>query len=232
MAEASPAQGAALPLLEARGLAAVQGTSYVLLDLDLRVSAGERVAIAGANGTGKSTLLGLLAGHRAPDAGQLRWRGVDVQALDPRQLQRRVGWLGHQPGLLLALSARENLILFAELAGCDASAARIDAVLDAVGLDSADRQRPVATYSRGMTQRAGLGRLMAVGAELWLLDEPTTGLDTDGRARLDSALGLHQRRGGALVVVSHDEAQWLAADRVLWLQQGRLRNQPAPKAAA
>ena len=232
MPEASTPHRDALPLLEARGLAAVHGASYVLLDLDLRVEAGERVAIAGANGAGKSTLLSLLAGQNAPHDGELRWRGTDVRDLDPRQLQRRVGWLGHQPGLLMALSARENLLMFAELAGCDASPARIDAVLDAVGLDAADRRRPVATYSRGMTQRAGLGRLMAVGAALWLLDEPTTGLDADGVTRLERALTFHQRRGGAIVVVTHDQTQWQAADRLLWLEQGRLRTQSAPKAAA
>ncbi|MCB9739642.1 MAG: ABC transporter ATP-binding protein [Deltaproteobacteria bacterium] len=211
-------------LLRAEGLAAAVDRRYVLLDLGLELRAGEVTAIAGENGAGKTTLLGLLAGERAPDRGTVRLAGVALAEADPAALASRIGVLGHRPGLYLELSAVENVVLFAALAGRPCTAAEALAHLQSVGLAAADAARPVRHYSRGMAQRAAIARLIASGATIWLLDEPSTGLDRQGCATLRALLRDAADQGRALCVVSHDPELLAAADRRLELRGGQLHD--------
>lgn len=217
-------------LLWARSVGAAVGRRYVLLDLDLSLHAGEIVAISGANGAGKTTLLGLLAGDGRPDRGEVLLAGVPLQEVAPASLATRIGVLGHRPGLYLDLSAVENVALFAALAGRPHDDAAALALLERVGLPRHDAVRPVRHYSRGMAQRAAVARLLGSGADIWLLDEPSTGLDRAGCALLHDLLRAAADEGRALCVVSHDEELLAVADRRLVLDGGRLR--PAPTASA
>ncbi len=215
------------PLLRATGIAAAMDRRYVLLDLDVSLHPGEIVAIAGPNGAGKTTLLRVLEGVRRPERGEVRLGGVPMHEASAASLARRVGVIGHHPGLYLDLSAVENLRLFATLAGRDLDAAAALAILADVGLARADACRPVRHYSRGMAQRAALARLLATGADIWLLDEPSTGLDREGCALLHRLLRDAADAGRALCVVSHDPALLEVADRVLHLVAGRLQAEEA-----
>ncbi len=210
------------PLLRAMGVAAAMDRRYVLLDLDLDLHAGEIVGFVGPNGAGKTTLLRVLEGTRRPERGTVSLGGIPLHEVSPASLARRLGVIGHHPGLYLDLTAVENLRLFAALAGADLDDVAALAILADVGLVRADARRPVRHYSRGMAQRAALARLIGSGADIWLLDEPSTGLDREGSALLHRLLRDGADAGRGVCVVSHDPALLAVADRVLHLDAGRL----------
>jgi len=210
--------------LAARQLAWAAGPRYVLLDLALALKGGEFVVLSGANGSGKTTLMRLLGGRMRATGGTIALDDAPLPTLDPGYVGRRIGWLGHKPGLYLDLTARENVVLFARIAGAAVSSAEVDELLDTVGLRRADRDRPVRQFSRGMQQRAGLARVMATSADVWLFDEPTTGLDHDGRAMLLQVLRDRADAGIAILVASHNHEVINVADRHLHLVDGRLQD--------
>jgi len=213
--------------LAARGLAWAVGDRYVLLDLELALPAGRFVAISGGNGSGKTTLLHLLAGRIRPTGGAVLLDGADLRDLEPGYVGRRIGWLGHKPGLYLDLSAHENVALFASVSGRPLSDADVTGLLDRVGLGRLDHHRPVRGFSRGMKQRAGLARVLATGADVWLLDEPTTGLDHEGREVLVRTLRDVVDSGATVFAASHIDSFIAAADEHLHLESGRLHRREA-----
>lgn len=208
--------------LTAEGVAWSAAGSFVLLDADLVVQAGEVGALLGANGAGKTTLLDLLAGDRWPDRGQVRLDGVSLSDLTAAQLASRMARLGHRPGLYLDLTATENLRLLAGLQGATMSESEAERQLAAVGLRASDCQRPVRGWSRGMQQRAALARVQASGADVWLLDEPSTGLDADGLEMLCGLLASARARGIAVVCATHDPTLVAACDRRWRVSHGRV----------
>jgi heme exporter protein A len=183
-------------LLQATGLAAFRGERLVFRDVDFAVPEGGALLLTGPNGSGKSTLLRLLAGLLRPAAGQLSWGGQDALADLPTHAMR-VAYVGHQDAVKPGLTAVENLHFAARLTGADASAA-----LTAVGLaDCADL--PVRMLSAGQRRRLALARLVLSRAPLWLLDEPTLGLDLGSVERLGRLIAEHRGRGGVVVAATH-----------------------------
>jgi len=178
-----------------------------LLDgVDLRITKGERICLLGRNGEGKSTLLDLLAGGRAPDAGEI------VRARD-----LRVGLLPQTPPTGLTGPVRD-LVLQA-LGGDPARAHEADQAAGQLGLDPA---ADLASLSTGAVRRALLARALAGDPDLLLLDEPTNHLDIDAIDRVEELLG---RFRGAVVFVTHDRAFLRRlARRILELDRGRLRD--------
>ena len=197
----------------ARRIHAVDG-----VDLELR--RGEFVGLVGPSGSGKSSLLFLLAGLRAPDRGEVRLldqvmpRRADASAALRR---RHVGFLFQEPFLVPYLSVRENALVQATDAEADE---RLLLLARAVGMESMLQERPH-RLSGGERQRAGLLRALVTAPDVVLADEPTGNLDsTTGRAVMDV---LHEStRDAALLVVTHDESMLAGADRVLCLADGRL----------
>ncbi len=207
--------------LDCEGVARVYGRRHVLRDVSFTAGAGEVVAVVGRNGAGKSTLLSILAGRRQADRGRV----VVTEGDRPAGAAKARSWLGFLPHDLLVypdLSARENLVFTGVLHGQARPVERAVEVLAAVGL-TADADRTVRTFSRGMQQRTAIGRLMASGARAWLLDEPSTGLDEFGRRWLLGLLA-DQGRAGRIVLFSthHPSEVESAATRVLVLDGGRL----------
>lgn len=219
------------PRLSARDLGWAVGGRFVLHDVALDAAAGSITIVTGDNGAGKSTLLELLAGLRQPDRGQVALDGVPMPEVEPAVLARRVARLGHKPGVYLDLSARENVALLAALAGVAADARAIDDALHTVGLDRRDRDRPVRGFSRGMLQRTALARLLLVGCDVWLLDEPSTGLDVAGTERLIAVVKSARSRGTCVVVATHDPVLLPLADRRVWLVHGHLVDVAPPPVA-
>ena len=183
-------------MLKADGLAAFRGERLVFRDLAFSVSAGEALVLAGPNGSGKSTLLRLLAGLVRPIAGRLLWNEQDVLA-DLAEHATRVAYVGHQDAVKPGLTVTENLRFASRLTGRSI----VDA-LTAVNLaELADL--PARMLSAGQKRRLALSRLALSTAPIWLLDEPTLGLDTASIARFGTLLAGHRAQGGIVVAATH-----------------------------
>jgi heme exporter protein A len=166
----------------------------VFSDISFRVAAGGALLLTGPNGAGKSTLLRLLAGLGRIEAGRLLWQGEAALADLPSHAAR-VAYLGHLDALKLGLSAVENLRPWAgHLA--------VATALEAVGL-SALAALPARLLSAGQRRRLALARLLLRPAPLWLLDEPTLGLDAASVARFGTMLARHRATGGLVVAATH-----------------------------
>jgi heme exporter protein A len=188
----------AIPLLQARGLSFLRADEPVFGPLDFDLDAGELALVEGYNGSGKTTLLRLLAGLLHVGEGELRWRG---QPWHRDACAGEVLFLGHQLGLKMDMSPRENLRIAAGLHG--AREGRSEAsVLAEVGLAGYEDE-PVRRLSAGQKKRAALARLLLLPAVLWLLDEPYANLDRAGIALVNRLLESHIADGGAALVTSH-----------------------------
>jgi len=202
----------------ARGLVQVLGRHFSLGPVDLDLAGGERLAVLGDNGAGKTTLLRILATATRPAAGRLELFGLDASAGRER-LRPRLGYLGHQPGLYPALTARENLEFFAALH--DVERRRVGEALAEADLEAVAGRR-VEQLSRGQQQRLALARTTLHRPELLVLDEPDASLDAPGRDLLGRAL-----QGRTVVLATHDRA--LARElcgRGLLLRAGRDAGDP------
>jgi heme exporter protein A len=184
------------PLIAARGLALARGERVVFADLSLAVPAGGALLLTGPNGAGKSSLLRCLAGLLPPLEGAVLWRGEDAFA-DRSAHALRIRYAGHAEAVKPSLTVAENIAFWARLWGGEWRAA-----LSAFGLaDLADL--PARVLSSGQRRRLALARLLLGRAELWLLDEPTVGLDAQAVARLGEVLARHRAAGGAVIAATH-----------------------------
>ncbi len=183
-------------MLHAENLACLRGERAVFAGLSFTLEPGGALLLVGANGAGKSTLLRLLAGLLAPAEGRLLWDGEDALA-DRDGHAARLRYLSHQDALKPALTARENLDFFARLWGGEPEAA-----LDALGLGPL-AELPARVLSSGQKRRLALARLALAPAALWLLDEPTVGLDIASVDRLGRLLATHRAAGGMVLAATH-----------------------------
>jgi heme ABC exporter ATP-binding subunit CcmA len=182
-------------VIEARKLGRRFGEKRVLHGVDLEVPRGGFAVVTGANGSGKTTLLRICAGLAIPTEGELR---VDVE-------RREIGYLAHEPLVYRELTALENLELYGRLYHVPERRERIGMLLERFGLWDARHER-VASYSRGMTQRLALCRVLLHDPALLVLDEPYTALDVQGAELLDAQLA-ELRGEHTLLVSTHDPAR-------------------------
>ena len=178
--------------LKVSGVSAFRGERLVLRDLSFEVPDGGALLLLGANGSGKSTLLRVLAGLKRPDAGQVAWRGQDA-----REQGAPAAYLGHLDAVKPGLTTLENLALAARIGRGDAATA-----LAALDL-SALADLPARLLSAGQKRRLALARLLVSQAGLWLLDEPTLGLDAASVARLGALMAAHRAASGVVVAATH-----------------------------
>jgi heme exporter protein A len=188
-------------MLEAHDLAARRGHARLFEGLSFTVDPGQALVVMGANGTGKTTLLRMLAGLSWPAGGEIRWDRRAVAPFDP-VVRASVVYAGHAPALKDELTAVENLTTLLELAGESASREAIDGALDKVALGSR-RALPARVLSQGQRRRIGLARLLLLARPLWVLDEPATALDAAGVALLAAMITEHLNRGGLAVAATH-----------------------------
>lgn len=212
-------------LLQARDLSLeyLDGTRRVRAvdEVSLTIRRGEFIGLVGPSGSGKSSLLFLLAGLRAPTSGQVELLGSVLPRKADRSAalrRRHIGFLFQEPFLVPYLDVRENALSHA----IDADAeARLVTLAEAVGMGTMLGERPH-RLSGGERQRASLLRALANAPELVLADEPTANLDhVTGRAVM--SLLREQTRDAALLVVTHDPDMLDGADRVLFLRDGKLQ---------
>jgi heme exporter protein A len=182
--------------LLASGLKCVRGGREVFSSLTFEAPEGELLMVTGRNGSGKTSLLRLIAGLLVPAAGSLLLEGGDAELT----LAEQAHYLGHRDALKPALSVAENLRFWGDFLGGEASDAI--ASLTAVGLDRT-AQLPAAYLSAGQRRRLSLARLLAIKRPIWLLDEPTTGLDASGQDMVVGLMRDHVGSGGLIVAATH-----------------------------
>ena len=198
----------------------------ILRGVDFRLDEGERVAILGASGSGKSSLMAVIAGLERASGGSARVLGADVSALDEDALARLrgrgIGIVLQAFHLLPTMSALENVMVPMELAGVADPRGRATAELEAVGLGHRLRHFP-AQLSGGEQQRVAIARATAPAPRLLLADEPTGNLDAATGSQIVDLLFARVRAANAgLLVITHDPAVAERADRIVRIADGRI----------
>ncbi len=174
-------------LLTGEGISVFRGERLVLRGVALRVESGGALVLRGENGAGKSTLLRALAGLIPLATGRIAWNGTSAQADFPAHAAR-IAWLGHLDGIKPGLSVSEHVADPERLA--------------VLGLERF-ANLPARFLSAGQKRRLALARVVSANRPLWLLDEPTTGLDTASVARFADVCATHRAAGGMIVTSTH-----------------------------
>lgn len=180
--------------LEAEGLAAIRGERLVFSGLSFTLPPGGALLLEGPNGSGKSTLLRVLAGLGRAEVGTLRWNGEDALS-DRTTHATRVAYLGHQDAVKPGLTVAENLAFWGTPLEIETALARLNLARLA--------PLPARMLSAGQKRRLALARLALAAAPIWLLDEPTLGLDTTSVAALGTMLAAHRAGGGVVIAATH-----------------------------
>ncbi len=193
--------------LKASKVVVERGGRIVLAGIDFSVAAGELLLLLGPNGSGKTSLLRLIAGLVEAQAGTVELAGGSLD----RSIGEQAHFIGHQDGLKPALTVAENLEFWAGFLG----GREVDQAAEAFGLENL-RSLPAGVLSAGQRRRLALSRLLLAPRPLWLLDEPTTGLDAASSVTLRGHMTGHLSGGGIIVAATHVELG-IAACRTLEL---------------
>jgi heme exporter protein A len=202
--------------LTAEKLACTRGTRRLFEGLSFRVTAGQALALEGANGAGKTSLLRLVAGFLPQAAGRVFVTENGNEIVEPEERGRFIGWLGHHDALKASFTVSEQLAFFSKLYSAPpvgGSAAgtspvktgeeRRAALLEQVGL-ARQAELPCRYLSAGQRRRLGLARLLLTARPLWLLDEPFAALDVDGKGLVARLIALHCGQGGMVIAATHE----------------------------
>lgn len=181
-------------LLEAQGLAAFRGERLVFEQMGFSLVDGGALLLTGPNGSGKSTLLRLLAGLVRPAAGRVLWNGADALA-DLTEHAGRIAYVGHQDAVKPGLTVAENLAFWG-------NPGAVWTVLETYGLRRL-ADLPARMLSAGQKRRLALTRLELTPAPIWLLDEPTLGLDAASVAMFGARLEAHRAGQGCVIAATH-----------------------------
>ncbi|OYY13145.1 MAG: heme ABC exporter ATP-binding protein CcmA [Rhizobiales bacterium 35-68-8] len=196
--------------LTADGLACQRGARVLFRDLTFAVRCSEALVVTGPNGAGKSSLLRIVAGLLAPQAGAIRIDGLPAEARPAESIH----YLGHDDAVKPALTVRENLGFWRTLLG--ASGLTVDDALEEVGLPGLGRL-PAGVLSAGQKRRLAIARLLVTRRPVWVLDEPTTALDVTAQARFAALGRAHLADGGLILAATHTPLDLGAGARALTL---------------
>jgi heme exporter protein A len=196
--------------LSARGVAVWRGDRCLFEGLDFELGARQLALIVGPNGAGKTTLLRVLAGLAPPSAGTVTWNETAVGSLPPER-RAEIAYRGHLDGLKKDLTVAENLEFHASIWR---GASDVGALLAELRLSDAADMR-VRNLSAGQRRRTALATLQLTAARLWVLDEPSTNLDSDGRATVARWARRHLEGGGTAVIATHQPEEFATPGTVI-----------------
>lgn len=186
-------------LLRVQDLAVFRGEHCLFSGLEFSVGEGEVIQLHGDNGSGKTSLIRALCTLLPVEQGTLSWRGVELPAARDQYFSEMI-YSGHTEGLKGDLSVRENLQFFTVLRGVDSTS--LDQIIERVGLTSR-ADLACQSLSAGQRRRVTVARLQLSAAVLWILDEPLTSLDVQGRALVEELIVEHAASGGAVIFTTH-----------------------------
>ncbi|MDV7103195.1 cytochrome c biogenesis heme-transporting ATPase CcmA [Vibrio sp. TH_r3] len=190
-------------MLEVSNLTAIRDEKILFEDLSFTINTGELVQIEGRNGTGKTTLLRIIAGLGDYEVGQMLWN--DVPTLSNRDaFHQDLLFLGHQTGVKRELNAFENLSFYQSIHQSELDKKKIWAALAQVGLAGRE-DVPVGQLSAGQQRRVALARLWLSKQKLWILDEPLTAIDKQGVKVLENLFLRHAESGGMVMLTTHQD---------------------------
>ncbi len=207
-------------MLKASGLRKSFGDFVAVHEISFEVESGHVLGIIGENGAGKSTTLKMLTGLLRPDRGEVYYDGVDLFE-NLREVRRRIGYLPEYDALYDNLSAREYLMVFAEIYGIDRDEAgeRIDELLSSLKLPD---DRPVGSFSKGMKRKLSIARTLVHDPDYLIYDEPTSGLDPSTSLFVTEFIKDLSRRGKTVVFSAHNMFYVeTACDTLLVIKGGR-----------
>ena len=200
-------------MLEVAALECVRGERTLFRDIGFVVQPGMLVHVAGANGTGKTSLLRIVCGLSMPEAGEVRWHGKPIRKVRD-EFWRHLTYVAHSNALKDDLTARENLQFASGLAGTDVTAEGALAALERFGVARC-ADLPARVLSQGQRRRVSLARLgVPARAGLWVLDEPFSALDVDAVEHLRRLIEVHLARGSAVIFTTHQPVDIAAAARL------------------
>lgn len=211
---------------EGRGLGCQRGGRLVFDRLDFTLASGGVLILKGPNGSGKSSLLRTMATLVRPARGDLLWDGVPVTD-DPQSHAGMLHYVGHADATKPAMTAEELLTFWSGMRG--ANGISVAEALERFGIGHR-ADFPARYLSSGQKRRLALARLLVSEAPLWILDEPTVGLDVDGVAALEEAIAGHRARGGMIVAATH--IRFETGDRVAELELSNFAPSAGDLAAA
>jgi len=189
-----------MALFSGQDLLCFRGERVVFSGLEFSVDPGQALVLRGPNGSGKSSLLRLMAGFLRPRRGAITWGGEAIRE-DPEAHNRRFHYVGHLDAVKPVLSVAENVGFWATMRDGEPRVEQALAAFAITGLADV----PGRFLSAGQKRRVNLARIVASPADLWLLDEPTTALDSDAIALMVQAIAEHRAAGGMVVASTHAE---------------------------
>ena len=190
-------------MLEAVHLTCLRGERTLFTDLSFTLSPGELLQIAGANGSGKTSLLRILSGLSVALDGEIRWNNTRASGAD---YHRDLLYIGHHSAVKEDLSALENLLIASAFSDTKLTPEIAIEALCNIGL-SGREHLPTKVLSQGQKRRVGLARLLLSNAPLWILDEPLTALDVGAVELIQARLAEHLQRRGMIVLTTHQSLQ-------------------------
>ena len=186
--------------LQCSDAACARGGVLVVGGVSFEIAGGEALLIFGANGAGKSSLLGAISGRIPLNEGELQWR-MDDEPLTPKQAASSVAMLSHDGAIKAGLTVAENLAFWARI--YNKPKTEVPPVIEEVKIVGLEDRR-AGTLSAGQMRRLSFARILLANRPVWLLDEPTASIDAGGRADISALIEDHSSRGGLAIIATHE----------------------------